>query len=175
MLRHDSGVRAVREAILVDAPGIGKSHAESWRLGYQGLFPSDVLDAAAERRREMWRADAFGFTNGVLLVGEEAGEITGFIHFGIAGSENGVGEVYGLYVHPAYWGSGTAQALMNQAVGSLTDSFTKAILWTHAGAGRARSFYRKSGWSETGRERQESLWDGLSYPAVQHGRALTSL
>jgi hypothetical protein len=64
---------------------------------------------------------------------------------------------------------------MHQAVGSLTDSFAEAILWTHAGAGRARSFYRKSGWSETGAQHQESLWDGVSYPAVQYGRTLTAL
>jgi GNAT superfamily N-acetyltransferase len=168
-------VRTVRQATLVDAPGIGKSHAESWRQGYQGLFPSDTLDAAAERRQEMWTADAFGFKDGMLLVAEEAGDISGFVHFGAAGAANRIGEVYGLYVHPAYWGSGTAQALMRQAVASLTDTFAQAILWTHAGAGRARSFYRKSGWTETGSQHQESLWDGLSYPAVQYGRTLTAI
>ena len=159
----------------MDAPGIGKTHAESWRQGYQGLFPPDTLDAAAGRRLEIWTADAFGFKDGTLLVAEEAGDISGFIHFGIAGSGNGIGEVYGLYVHPAYWGSGTAQALMHQAVESLTEKFAEPILWTHAGAGRARSFYRKSGWSETGGQHQESLWDGVSYPAVQYGRTLTAI
>jgi hypothetical protein len=79
----------------VDAPGIGKSHAESWRQGYQGLFPSDTLGAAAEHRQEMWTADAFGFKDGMLLVAEEAGDISGFIHFGSAGPGNDIGEVTG--------------------------------------------------------------------------------
>ncbi len=165
----------MREATLVDAPRIGKTHAESWREGYKGLFPSDTVDAAAERRQEMWRADAFGFKDGTILVADEDGIIGGFIHFGIAASGNGIGEVFGLYDHPAYWGSGTAQALMHQAVASLAETFAEAILWTHAGAGRARSFYRKTGWSEAGGQHQDSLWDGVSYPAVQYGRTLTVL
>jgi GNAT superfamily N-acetyltransferase len=173
--RHNSVVRIVREATLADSPGIGKAHAESWRQGYQGLFPSDTLDAAAGRRQEMWTADSFGFKSGTLLVADEAGDISGFVHFDCAGSGKAIGEISGLYVHPAYWGSGTAQALMQDAVGSLADNFTKAILWTHEGAGRARSFYRKSGWSETGELHQETLWDGVPYPAVQYVRALTVL
>lgn len=171
--RHNATVRIVREATLADTPGIGKAHAESWRQGYQGLFPSDLLDAAAKRRQEMWMADAFGFKSGTLLVADEAGDISGFIHFGSAGSREADGEVFGLYVHPAYWGSGTAQALMQVAVGSLADTFPKAILWTHERAGRARSFYRKSGWSETGEQHEETLWDGVPYPAVQYARTLT--
>lgn len=123
----------------------------------------------------MWTADAFGFTHGTLLVTAESELISGFIHFGVAGFDIGVAEIYGLYVQPSYWGSGTAQALMDRAVHLLADRFAVAILWTHAEAGRARNFYRKSGWSETGSERQETLWDGISYPAVQYERMLTPL
>lgn len=95
-------VRIVREATLADTPGIGKAHAESWRQGYQGLFPSDTLDAVAERRQEMWTADSLGFKSGTLLVADEAGDISGFIHIGSAGYGEAIGEVFGLYVHPAH-------------------------------------------------------------------------
>jgi GNAT superfamily N-acetyltransferase len=121
----------------------------------------------------MWTPDAFGFTHGTLLVAEQNERISGFVHFGPEESDVALAEIYGLYVHPAYWGSGSAQALMGQALHLLADSFPTSVLWTHAEAVRARRFYSKSGWSETGSEHQATLWDGISYPAVQYGRALT--
>lgn len=165
---------AVRQALPLDAEGIGDVHAESWRVGYEGLFPPETLEAAVERRRRMWGGGTaeLGVTNGTLLVAQESGRITGFIHFGPSSSEERVGEVYGFYVHPTWWGTATAPALMERAVALLADPFTRAILWTHANAGRARRFYAKSGWSETGAGRDETLWDGLAYPAVEYERGL---
>jgi GNAT superfamily N-acetyltransferase len=94
----------------------------------------------------------------------------GFIHFGPAWADEQIGEVHGFYVHPSSWGHGTAQALMGEAVVSLADTFDRAVLWTHAGAARARRFYSKSDWTETGAECTETLWDGLDYPAIEYGR-----
>jgi GNAT superfamily N-acetyltransferase len=111
---------------------------------------------------------------GTLLVVEEAGEVVGFIHFGPASGNDVIGEVYGLYVLPSSWGTGSAQALMDRAVASLAESFTSAILWTHTDAHRARRFYTKSRWTETGNHRQETTWDGLAFPAVEYERVLVS-
>jgi len=55
---------------------------------------------------------------------------------------------------------------MDRAITSLANSFNRAILWTHVDAGRARRFYAKTGWTETGNQRQESTWDGVTYRAV---------
>ena len=111
---------------------------------------------------------------GTLLVAEVGGEVVGFIHSGPAAENDQIGEVYGFYVHPSSWGTGAAQALMAEGVASLAESFDVAILWTHSGAGRARSFYRKTGWTVTGRQHDETLWDGLVFPAVEYQRILTS-
>ena len=75
-------------------------------------------------------------------------------------------------MHPSSWGTGDAQALMDRAVTSLAESFHPAILWTHVDAGRARRFYAKSGWTETGNQRQETTWDGMTYRAVEYERGL---
>ncbi len=103
-----------------------------------------------------------------------SGEVVGFIQFGSSAENNQVGEIHGLYVHPSSWGAGAAQNLMAEAVASLAESFNLAILWTHSGAGRARSFYSKAGWTVTGRQRVETLWDGLVFPAVEYQRILAS-
>jgi GNAT superfamily N-acetyltransferase len=169
------GVPVVRDAIPDDAEGIGEAHAEAWRMGYRELFPAALLDPAVDIRRRMWAGlvgdPALG---GTLLVAEEVGNVIGFIHFGPAGGNDQVGEVYGLYVHPSSWGTGTARALMAEAEAPLAELFNLAILWTHSGAGRARSFYTKAGWTVTGRQRVETLWDGLVFPAVEYERILTS-
>lgn len=165
----------VRDATPDDAESIGEAHAEAWRIGYDELFPRALLEAAVDLRRRMWIGlvgdPALG---GTLLVAEEAGEVVGFIHFGQASENDEIGEVYGLYVLPSSWGTGNAQELMDRAVASLAESFTMAILSTHAEAQRARRFYAKSRWAETGNHRQETTWDGLAFPAVEYERVLES-
>ena len=165
----------VRDATPDDAESIGEAHAEAWRIAYDELFPRALLEAAVEIRRRMWVGlvgdPALG---GTLLVAQEAGEVVGFIHFGPASGNDEIGEVYGLYVLPTSWGRGSAKALMDRAVASLAESFTLAILWTHAEAHRARRFYAKSRWIETGNHRQETTWDGLAFPAVEYERVLVS-
>ena len=174
-MEHHWGVPIVREATPDDADSIGEAHAEAWRIGYDELFPRTLLEAAVDVRRRMWVGlvsdPALG---GTLLVAEEAGEVVGFIHFGPASGNDEIGEVYGLYVLPSSWGTGSAQALMDRAVALLAESFTLAILWTHTEAERARRFYAKSRWTETGDQRQETTWDGVAFPAVEYERVLVS-
>jgi GNAT superfamily N-acetyltransferase len=163
----------VRGAVPADAQGIGDIHTESWRVAYEGLFSTHQLAAAVEVRRLMWVGlvgdSALG---GTLLVAEELGEVIRFIHYGTASENDHLGEVYGFYVHPSSWGTGIALVLMDRVTTSLAESFSQAILWTHLDAGRARRFYEKTGWIETGSQRQETTWDGVSHPAVEYHRRL---
>jgi len=152
---------------------MGEAIAEAWQVGYAGLFPPAQLSKAVQRRRDMW----FVLINspplgGTLFVVEDSGTVVGFIHFGPAEENDQVGEVYGLYVHPSSWGTGSAHALMGEAVASLSGSFNRAVLGTHSGADRTRRFYTKSEWKTTGKERTETLWDSLVYPAVEYERVL---
>jgi GNAT superfamily N-acetyltransferase len=163
----------VRPAVPSDANGIGQAHAEAWRRGYAELFPADQLEAAVDLRRRMWSGlvGSAGLL-GTLLVADQSGEVAGFIHFGAAAGRPDVGEVYGFYVHPLSWGTGKARDLMDAGLTSMGVTFDRAVLWAHRGAGRARRFYAKSGWTETGSHRQETTWDGLEYQAVEYARTL---
>jgi GNAT superfamily N-acetyltransferase len=171
---QDDEVPIVREAVQPDADAIGEAHGEAWRLAYSELFPADQLERAVDLRRHMWKGligdPAVG---GTLLVAEEAGHVVGFIHFGVATESPEFGEIYGFYVHPSSWGGRSARDLMDTAITSMSDSYERAILWTHSGAGRAQRFYAKSGWTRTGNQRHVSTWDGLDYPAVEYARALS--
>jgi RimJ/RimL family protein N-acetyltransferase len=52
-------------------------------------------------------------------------------------------------------------------------SLHPVIVWTHAGAGRARAFYEKCGFVLTGRERIETLFPiGLEAPEVEYSLSI---
>ena len=94
----------------------------------------------------------------------------GFSHFGCHSECETQGEVFGFYAHPWVWGTGVSTMMMEATVAKLRSrSLRSVIVWTHTGAGRARSFYEKSGFVLTGRERIETLFPtGLQAPEVEY-------
>ena len=62
-----------------------------------------------------------------------------------------VGELYALYVTPAWWSTGTGRALMGQALTSLeAEGFRRVVLWVLADNARARRFYERAGFAADG-------------------------
>lgn len=57
------------------------------------------------------------------------------------------GELYGFYVHPDYWGSGVANALLDASHKWLDARFSTACLWVLRDNPRARRFYERQGWT----------------------------
>jgi GNAT superfamily N-acetyltransferase len=168
----------VRPAVASDADAIGDAHAESWLAAYAGIFDREFLVAAAESRRTGWRnsIDHLLAPPNVLLVGELEGRVVAFGHAAPSGEPSTV-EVCGLYAHPAAWGSGVANALMQELLVVAGAGFDTSMLWTFRQAARARRFYEKVGYNLTGRERAEDLTDWstgatVPRPAVQYDRSL---
>jgi GNAT superfamily N-acetyltransferase len=66
----------------------------------------------------------------------------------------GAGHIWQLFVRPAWWGSGLAARLLEQAVGEARRrEYTELRLWTPRDNARARAFYAREGWRATGRTR----------------------
>lgn len=118
-----------------------------------------------------------------LIVPEVDGRVVGFAHYGAESEPNPDsgerGELFGFYLHPDYWGSGLADALMERVVTDLVDHFSEAVLWVLKDNPRARRFYERNGWvSGLADESVEKLWggpemDGLPVfpaplPEIQH-------
>ena len=171
----------VRLAVASDADAIGGAHAESWLAAYGDIFDAAFLVAAAESRRTGWRnvIPHLLVPPNVLLVGEHEGRVVAFGH-AAPSDESGTVEVCGFYAHPNAWGSGVATALMTELLVDASESFERAMLWTFRDAGRARRFYEKVGYRNTGRERAEEIIDWSSTisaarPAVQYARPLDAL
>ena len=65
-----------------------------------------------------------------------------------AGAEGRVAELYALYVHPAWWSTGTGRALMDQVLAKVSSAGYQGItLWVLEENARARRFYERAGFA----------------------------
>ena len=63
----------------------------------------------------------------------------------------GVTRLTHLFLRRDYWGSGLAHILHERMLESMVQrGYTTAVLWTPVGAARARAFYERRNWQETG-------------------------
>lgn len=68
-----------------------------------------------------------------------------------AGRAGGTGELYALYVTPAWWSAGAGRALMGSVLTALRDTrYSRAVLWVLAENDRARRFYERAGFTPDG-------------------------
>jgi GNAT superfamily N-acetyltransferase len=181
----------VREAGIDDADAIATAHIDGWRAGYRGVVPDEYLDAEefATSRRDRWRAWTWqSIADSRLFVVAQHERVIGFGHAGPEGAEphafgeapvsvpvsiapTGRGEIYGFYLHPSAWGSGGAGALMSRCEEFLRDEgYPSAMLWVLRDNPRARAFYEKVGWHDTGAESTFSPSDppGSALPRVEY-------
>jgi GNAT superfamily N-acetyltransferase len=92
------------------------------------------------------------YENGTFWVCEQDGAVQGF-----AVADVRDGTIFGLFVHPDYEGRGIARALLPLACEDLRQAgHTKAKLTTDPGS-RAERFYRRNGWTDTGRREKGEI------------------
>jgi RimJ/RimL family protein N-acetyltransferase len=157
----------VREARAEDAPVIRDVHVEAWRVAYRNLFESAFLDRqlATVRAREY---------PGTILVAERGRRIVAFAHFGR--SADGKGEIFDCYSRPTAWGSGVAGTLLSHVLETLADARHRDVrAWTLSGANRARHFYRKAGFRESGRYREQDYGDRRPVMELEYVRSIRHL
>ncbi len=167
----------VRPTVPDDAGAVARVHVASWRGAYAGLVPEHVLrelsvvDRAARHRARLAAAEP-GSCHLVAVDGET---VVGFAGAGPARDGDldpaSTGEVYALYVEPAYWSTGTGRALLDAASGQLVAAgFGRAVLWVLAGNLRARRFYERGGFTSDGA--RQVLDMGAPVPEVRYERVL---
>jgi RimJ/RimL family protein N-acetyltransferase len=163
----------VREAHALDASAIGEVHAEAWRVAYRDLFESTFLAKQVQTRREQWAEPQ---PAGTLLVAERGHRIVAFAHFGPAEEGDGKSEIFACYARPTAWGSGVADTLLTRVLETLADARHRDVrAWTMSGANRARHFYRKAGFRESGRYREWDYGDGRPVLELEYVRSIRHL
>jgi ribosomal protein S18 acetylase RimI-like enzyme len=90
-----------------------------------------------------------------------------------AGSGGQVAELYALYVHPAWWSTGTGRALMDHVLAKACAAGYGCItLWVLEANARARRFYQRAGFTPDGA--RHVLEDLGGVTEIRYRRALTT-
>ncbi len=156
-------VSEIRLGSATDAPAIARVRRASWLAAYEGIIPAPVI----ERATAPGGAPDYPPPYRRTLVAE-AGErpaVIGYASFGpernVATAADGpltadglaglAGELYALYVTPAWWSTGTGRALMGDVLTALeAEGYRRAVLWVLAANVRARRFYERAGFAPDG-------------------------
>jgi ribosomal protein S18 acetylase RimI-like enzyme len=134
---------SIRTARGSDAPDIAHAHQEAWRHAYQGVIPHLPLSRMIARRGAGWWRDAI--ERGLhALVLDFDGELAGYATLGrsrLRGTRYR-GEIFELYVRPAYQGVGFGKRLFTTARAELAARNLDGLcVWSLAENDRACAFY----------------------------------
>ncbi|HEY6055903.1 MAG TPA: GNAT family N-acetyltransferase [Gaiellaceae bacterium] len=96
----------------------------------------------------------------------------GFASVGPSRDEQGVGELYAIYVLPERWGSGLARELLAAAEAELRGlGYAEATLWVLEANPRARGFYESCGWALDGAAKTD-VHLGVDVAELRYRKAL---
>lgn len=128
-------------------------HWYCWQTVYAGMVDQAYLEQLTLEKME---EKAFRSTDNVL-VAKDDGRVVGFVGYGKseeAGPE--AGEIFTLYVLPAYFGTGLGLKLMNVALERLQD-YRQIRVWLLKENKRADRFYQKCGFIPDGNEKLSKM------------------
>jgi RimJ/RimL family protein N-acetyltransferase len=180
-------VVVIRSASPADATQIAAVRRDSWFAAYEGIISRTIIDRATAPdggsgvrqsfRTRPWQrmiAAVAASSPQPPEAGDSAPGIVGYASFGpeldvldapwphplsAEGREGRVAELYALYVHPAWWSTGTGRALMDRVLARVSAAgYLCIILWVLEDNARARRFYERAGFAPDG---ARHVLDGL--------------
>jgi GNAT superfamily N-acetyltransferase len=166
----------VRPATGSDADGIARAQERAWQSAYRHVFPVEELDRGGFIRPALWRERLEhpppGWTT-FVAADADGGSVLGFASVGPSRDERGLGELYAIYVHPDWWGTGAGVALIARGEAELRAIYREATLWVLEDNPRARSFYETAGWAPDGATKAHERW-GVRAAEVRYRKRLRS-
>ena len=142
---------SVRTARPEDAADLARIYIESWQDTYAGVISHALLAAMSLKgHTTRWQAAIRNAerNNGAVLVAEEAQHgVIGLASLGAVrdGGTGFEGEVYTLYVDPAFLGHGAGRALLSGAFDAFkARRLRSCLIWAHA-RNNACFFYEAMG------------------------------
>ena len=174
----------IRSASTADAAEISGVQRDSWLAAYEGIIAHEIIDRVTApddgaRVRQVFQTRPWQRMV-VAIAQNPIGQnplnepgIVGYASFGPeldvfapwphpvspAGQQGQVGELYALYVHPAWWSTGTGRALMDYVLARVSRAgFPNVMLWVLERNVRARRFYERAGFRPDG---ASHVLDGL--------------
>ncbi|MCD2185155.1 GNAT family N-acetyltransferase [Rhizobium sp. GN54] len=144
----DAGIE-IRKGRTADVFAIGRVLVETWRATFRGLLDDGFLDRmspAEQALRHMERRNSLGVGH-FVAIDRRTGELVGFANFGPAryATPTPVGEIYALYVLPAYQGLGIGEALVRAVARWMVEGGTVTLLAWVLSTNPNRAFYERLG------------------------------
>lgn len=145
---------------------------DAWRVAYKGIVSDEYLDGLKyEARENSFRERILEKDSGKLIYvyeDERINKIVGIIYFGKPLEEIQYGgEIYDLYVLPAFQKQGIGRQLIKEAINKLGEINCKnIIIWALKDNINARKFYEKIGGKLTSEKSKEiggEMLDEVSY------------
>lgn len=139
---------SVRQARVADAEALSEVHDEAWRLAYRGIIPGVALEKMVLKRGPAWWRAALKRGAHRVLVLAFGDDIAGYANFGPSryGAPRLRGEIYELYLRPAYQGVGLGSLLFRAARQRLADQrMPGLIVWALSDNEAACAFYKAMG------------------------------
>lgn len=144
----------IRLAATGDRQEIAAVRAASWQAAYSQLVPESYLHGlSAPEGIAEWIARV-SWTDGHHFVAELDGRMIGWASCGPSRESGGalasclVGELYAIYLLPAFWRRGIGTRLLAEAeIALASDRFGSIEAWAFAHHAAARDFYLKRGYS----------------------------
>lgn len=137
----------VRLAAPTDADALARIHEAAWRSTYQGIIPHAYLTCMIARRCPKWWARSI--SQGGLLTLTFSGEAQGYVSFGPSRATKlgGGGEIFELYLAPAFQGVGLGKRLFAAARDELRTRGVgdRLIVWALKDNAMACDFYEQMG------------------------------
>jgi GNAT superfamily N-acetyltransferase len=176
----------VRPARAGDAVSLARIQVASWRCGFAGIVPQDLLaELTSEEAEQVWR-DRWreAITNPptsrhrvlAAVDGGPSREVAGFASAGPAtdadrwpGTD---GEVYELRIYPERTGQGHGSRLLHAVADTLIEGgFHTVSIWALEADTALRRFLEASGWAADGARAELAV--GTSVPAVRLHTAIS--
>ena len=162
----DAGV-VLRNATAVDAEGIARLHAESWRRTYRGMMRDEFLDGdLVQERLSVWRERLPSpAPNQLVVVAEGRDELQGFVCvFGDDDARWG-SLIDNLHVRHDVQTKGIGRQLMREAAAWAVVNYPQCglYLWVMQANDNAQRFYERLGGTNQGAQVHENAERGAAH------------
>jgi ribosomal protein S18 acetylase RimI-like enzyme len=140
----------IRDGEFSDIRGMAQVRTITWRATYGGIVPAEILaNLSVDETQQRWEAswDDLTLRKFWLVAETEQGEVVGFAGGGAERTQDGEydGEIYALYILPAYQKQGIGRRLVRAGVRRLLDrGFQHLLIWVLED-NPARAFYEALG------------------------------
>lgn len=150
--RMDDLALSVRQARPTDAADLARIYVESWQDTYAGILPHNLLSAMSLKTHTLRWQNALRAPGVVIVAEDRRHGVVGLASLGQA-RDRGLGfegEVYTLYVDPAFLGRGAGRSLLRGAFAALKERrLLSCVIWSHA-RNNACFFYEAMGGQRVG-------------------------